>query len=350
MRIAECPVCGSSTFAPAVALSSIAEEIRFRDDFVHARIGYKASPTELKDLTDFMHGFAAPLISCIGCGLVMRAESQVRAADNYEEDPNDPDLMMQVYPRFVEAFRNKEAAYRDLLPERADILELGSHLGGFMQAAEEWNWYPIALDIGRATSTFARRRGFEVRREVIEDTALRASTFKAVFIWNCFDQLPDPAATLQHSWRLLKHHGLLVLRVPNVLFYRVLGRQFWHGARDRFIVRALAYNNLLGFPYLYGYDAEALKSLVERHGFKYLRGFNSELLTMPFADLTRRIDSEQKSISAAVADWSTRTTVESGTLTGPWIEMLFRKVEDPVRTRSRLPRRRIDTRFLERAA
>ena len=52
---------------------------------------------------------------------------------------------------------------------------------------------------------------------------------------------------------LLKRHGVLVVRVPNVGFYE--RRPSLHG---------LAYGNLLGFPYRFGYHPRALVRLLTR--------------------------------------------------------------------------------------
>jgi SAM-dependent methyltransferase len=236
----------------------------------------------------------------------------------------------------VEFFRNKEAAFRDRLRPRASVIELGSHLGGFLQVAEEWDWRPVGLDIGKDTSDFARRRGLTVRRETIEDTKLGYATADAVFIWNCFEQLADARPTLEAAYRLLRPHGLLVLRVPNARFY------LDHRGRNE---DWLAWNNLLGFPYLHGYTDESLNRLVSSHGFEPVRGFNSELLTTPFAELTQPLAAEQRAVSEAVAHDSSEKTRIHDSLTGPWIEVIYRKQREVKRWRPR-----IDLHFLERSA
>lgn len=303
-----------------------------RNDFVYSRLGRKGSRSELKDLTDFMHGFPAPLVECRQCGVMTRWEQRVRTADAYEDDPNDTDLMTQVYPRYLEAFRKKREAYQGRLRPHAEVLEIGSHLGAFLQTAEEWNWRPAGLDVGKDTSEFVRSKGLVVYRETIEESRFGSETFDGVFVWNCFEQLPDPGPVLGAIHGKLKRHGLLTIRVPNVLFYRILSR----GAQeDGFAMRALAYNNLLGFPYLYGYTMESLNRLVTRWGFEPVRGFNSELVTMPFGDVSRRIFEEQMAISEAVRR-----------LMGPWMELVYRKVEMPWRG----TKCKMDARFLERAS
>jgi hypothetical protein len=135
----------------------------------------------------------------------------------------------------------------------------------------------------------------------------------------------------------------LIIRVPNVAFYRALA-----GAGEESpALRALAYNNLLGFPYLHGYTEASLNRLVTRMGFEYVRGFNSELVTMPFADVSARIHSEQSAVSETIAGWSARASQSTGALTGPWIELVYRRVERPS-ARPAAPL--IDPRFLKRAS
>ena len=336
MPLSSCPACGGGNFMAAVSAAALTWEVEQRNHFVHSRLKRKASRAELKDLTDFMHDGPAQLVTCAACGLLLRNETDVRATASYEEDPNDPDLMAHVYPRYVEAFRNKSEAYKDRLRPGASVIELGSHLGAFLQAGEEWNWRPVGLDIGYDTSDFARRHGLTVRRETIEDTRIPAGSADAVFIWNCFEQLADPASTLRAAWRLLARHGLLVLRVPNGAFY--LERR----SNDD---GALEWNNLLAFPYLHGYSAETLNRAVRRHGFEPVRGFNSELITMPFPDPSSAVTAEQIANSTRVGEWSSYTTAERRTLTGPWIEVIYRKRDEVQRCQPKL-----DLRFMERAA
>jgi SAM-dependent methyltransferase len=333
-----CPVCRSATFEAVVSTDEIEAEIRRREHFVLAGLGRKPSPAEAKDLTDFMHGFAAPLKACSGCGLFVRAERHVRDADSYSADPNDPDVMRQLLPRYVQAFANKSSGYRDLLHPHADVLEIGSHLGAFLEIAENWNWTALGLDVGEDTSDFVRNHGLKVRRETVEDTRLPARSFDAVFIWNCFEQLPQPADSLKAVYALLRPFGLLVIRVPNARFYEIMR------SRNQ---AALAWNNLLGFPYLFGYREFHIHRLAYEYGFEFVRGFDSELITMPFADLRRDTHDRQIANSRNVADWSIKTTANSGLLTGPWIEVVYRKIGQNAQT-SRTGA--LDLNFLSRAA
>jgi SAM-dependent methyltransferase len=294
-------------------------EIEFRSRFVGRRLDHKPQPAELMDLTTFMHGGPDPLVACEACGLVVRKESH---AASYATDYYDRDLLDHLYPRYLDAFRRKCANYTELLPPRAEVLEVGSHLGAFLQAAEEWNARPTGLDIGDCTSTFSTHRGLRVKRETIEETSLRRQSMDAIFVWNCFEQLEYPADTLRAAHGLLKPHGLLVLRIPNFGFYERWCAQTRAAAR-----RALAYNNLLGFPYLFGYTPSALNRLATQNGFQPVAGFDTSVITIPFPDLTQQVKRE---FTAVHRLWSQGIPRNPAALTGPWIEIVCRRQSEKV--------------------
>lgn len=257
-------------------------ESEIRESFVTERLGHRAEDPENMDLTKFMHGGPGRLLRCPCCGLLSR-EEETRA--HYEDDRYDPALMKHLYPRYVRAFEQKRRLYQPLLRPHAEVLEVGSHLGAFLQTAEEWGWRPTGLDIGAATSEFARRQGGTVKRISLEDYSPRLRKSEAIFIWNCFEQVEDPGALLRRARSMLDRHGLLVVRAPNAEFY--LRERERRGAR-----RSLGYNNLLGFPYRFGYSRESLGRVLGKAGFIPVSVYNSGLLTPPYPDLSGRIRRE----------------------------------------------------------
>jgi SAM-dependent methyltransferase len=271
------------------------------------RLDHRPEETEAMDLTRFMHGGRAHLVSCVRCGLFLRQENH---AAHYDSDVYDPDLMRFLYPRYLRAFEEKGVQYRNLLDEKSDVIELGSHLGAFLQTAEEWGWRPIGLDIGASTCSFARRQGLFVKRLAIEDYFPRHQQ-DAVFIWNCFEQLDDPSSALRESHRVLKPHGVLVVRVPNIRFYQRIRKQL-ASQYSRQPLKLLAYNNLLGFPYLHGFTPDLLSRLLRAHGFHPMVLHNSNLLTPPYPDLSTRIQNE----------WGAVRRKSSQAADGPWIELV----------------------------
>jgi SAM-dependent methyltransferase len=296
--VAKCPVCGESNFEVLAPQEQVERETEVREEFVLERVSADTTSGQMKDLTDFAHGPAARILICANCSLLLRDELDA----DYESDSYDRAAIEAVYPRYAEAFRNKEADYRHRLPPGAKVLEIGSHFGAFLDVAWKWGWDATGIDVGRDTSEFAKQKGFRVRRASLQECGFADSSFDGVFIWNCFEQIPEPESLLAEIRRVLKPGGLLLIRTPNAAFYR-----------QPKSVMASAYNNLLGFPYLFGYSAKTLNILLERFGFEYAGTVNSELLTFPVPEVTPRVKREQEAISSLVPEF------------GPWIEVCYAK-------------------------
>jgi hypothetical protein len=286
----------------------VEQESCLRERFVEARLGYSPTGLEGMDLTQFMHGGTAEIVACTLCGTIRRNEEQPA---QYESDYYDAALMTHLYPRYRDAYAQKRDHFQPLLRPGAEVVELGSHLGAFLEIAETWGWKPRGLDIGRDTSAFARRQGGSVKQVSLDDYSDSVRP-DASFIWNCFEQLDDPWATLARARGLLARHGVVVLRVPNAEFYQHPAI----GPSQR--LRALGYNNLLGFPYLNGYTLEALKPLLASTGFQTIATFATNLLTPPYPDLDGRLRKE----------WSqTRVATEQrGAANSPRLEIVGRSV------------------------
>src|SRR5205823_4507178 len=101
------------------------------------------------------------------------------------------------------------------------------------------------------------------------DATLEAGSVECVAIWNTFDQLPEPEPTLAAARRLLRPNGLLAVRIPNGRCFRTLTaweRRLGSPLRG-WLHAAMAWNNLMAFPYLYGYSLRTLDRLLARYGF-----------------------------------------------------------------------------------
>jgi SAM-dependent methyltransferase len=324
-----CPVCSGTAFSTLVPASKIDEESRQRERFVKQRLARPASRDELKDLTDFFHQAKADILVCAKCGLLLRDEHEPSPAETYSEDDYDPSVMERLYPRYLDAFRRKEKPYRALLQPGAEILELGSHYGAFLQTAQEWGWRAEGVDVGKDTSRFARSKGFTVHGKEITDCRFAGRRFGGVFIWNCFEQLPDPRPTIAECRRILKPDGLLIVRVPNGLFYticqKLLAEEGLRSGASEFLTQAMAYNNLLGFPYLYGHSVATLERLIQQFGFRSEGMLNSELLILPLPENPDWVDAEERAINNEMRMLARSVLANrQGVLTGPWIEVWFR--------------------------
>lgn len=325
-----CPVCSNREFPTLVSAEVIEEECRIRERFIKHRLAHPVSREELKDLTNFFHGAKAEIAACSVCALLLRRELEGLEADMYSKEEYDLNAIEAVYPRYLAAFRAKEHPYRALLPAGARVVEIGSHYGAFLQTAREWGWKIEGVDIGEDTSRFARSRGFTVHRKELKDCGIPDASRDGVFIWNCFEQLPEPRVTLCEVKRVLKPGGLLVVRTPNGMFYSMchvlIGASTLRSEAKELLMKAMAYNNLLGFPYLYGHSRTTLNRMIERFGFRFEDGLNSELITLPIPDSPEWVEQQEQRINDEIRMLSGSILQDTqGVLTGPWIEVWYRR-------------------------
>jgi SAM-dependent methyltransferase len=205
----------------------------------------------------------------------------------------------------IDAYRAKEQWLRPLLPAGANVIEVGSYVGAFLHVAHEWGWTASGIDVGDDTARFAAAHSYPTRHATLQECALQAASFDAVFIWNTFEQVDDPKALLIESRRIIRDGGLLVIRTPNASFYVT--------EHD---VENLAWSNLLGFPHRFGFTAGALERLARDAGFELIecRGDNyMPTMRERFTAIARKEEAEV-----------TRALRESGR--APWIECYFRSI------------------------
>jgi SAM-dependent methyltransferase len=198
-------------------------------------------------------------------------------------------------------------------------IEVGSYVGAFLAAARGVGLQMEGLDINREVNCFVRSLGFTVHDGDLESFDARR-TVDCVAIWNTFDQLPDPRAALHAAWRLLRPGGILALRVPNGEFYATLRPQLGRRVAGRLVRLALAHNNLLTFPYRFGFTVSALTTLLERVGFTVHRVSGDVLV--PIADeWTRRwAGFEERVVKGALGIAAHRVARWA-----PWIEVYARR-------------------------
>ena len=202
----------------------------------------------VRDVTAVLLGTPANILQCETCGILVRDDAPDE--DAFRDDRYEAVVLGSLHAVHVAAFREKKAPLR----AGARVVEIGSYVGGFLAAARQWGWNAVGVDIGRDPSRFTRTLGFDVRSIPIEECGFNRESFDGVFIWNCFEQLPNPRVALAEAHRILRRFGILVIRVPDAAFY----------AQCRSLA-ALAYNGLLGWPHRFGFTAAALRRLAAEH-------------------------------------------------------------------------------------
>ncbi len=230
--------------------------------------------SELRDRVEFTQNYATDIRRCVSCGHVFRNEQPgaAQAAAIYARDRYGEARLEALFAAELELFRPRVARLAAMFPsERTQpfVIEIGSFVGAFLSAAGERGWRAIGIDPGREVGEFCRKKQLTVVEAAADHATIQAGCADAVVIWNTFDQLPNPYPILREARRWLRPDGIFAVRVPNGDCFRRCVRLLeslpsFAGAPLRV---AMAWNNLLGFPYLNGYSFAPLHRLLSGFGF-----------------------------------------------------------------------------------
>jgi SAM-dependent methyltransferase len=265
------------------------------------------------------------VVRCSECGLVYRnpRERAFEVEETYEAETVDDAALESLHENQRRAYRTQARRLLRLVGRRGTGLEVGSYVGGFLAAARELGWHFEGVDLNENATAYARSLGLRVSVGTIEalatDSAL-AVRFSAIAFWNCFDQLADPRAAAIAARKLLAPHGILALRVPNGDFYARL-RPLLTTAAAPAARLLLAHNNLLTFPYRYGFTPSSITRLLDQCGFRVQRMVGDVLV--PIADRwTRRWAVAEERLLKALLKPLTRA--DGRMRSAPWMEVYAR--------------------------
>ena len=202
--------------------------------------GCTAAPTEI-----CRTGFAS-IVRCISCGLVRTWPPRSRA----ELEALHSDAAYFFHPYFGarrdlgrEALRKK---HRDLLrsligsftTKNLKLLDVGCDTGGLLTVARyDFGMEVMGVEISPTAAEVARsQRGLDVRVGELIEQAFPAESFDVITLMDVIEHVPDPAALLSETRRLLRPGGRLYIATADhnalinalgLVFYRLLGRISW---------------------------------------------------------------------------------------------------------------------------
>jgi SAM-dependent methyltransferase len=315
-----CVVCDHTDAEVVAEHDELRAEVEALWEYHQRRLRPDTPPERLTDRVAFSEHTPFRLVRCRECGLVYRnpVERAHELTEIYAREAPSPDVLRSLHATQLPALRSRARALRVLLGRGGSGLEVGSYVGAFLAAAREEGLQFEGLDINARVNAFARTMGFTVHDGELTSFS-RDRTFDAVAIWNTFDQLADPRAVVNAAAKLLRPGGTFAVRVPNGEFYVALRRRFARGGWvERAAARALlAQNNLLTFPYRFGFTRDALARLLEEQGFS-TREVRGDVLVPTADEWTRpwaRI--EETLIKRALAAVARR----DGAHWAPWLDV-----------------------------
>lgn len=290
-------MCGAADTNEIASHEDIRGEAEQLWEFHMRRLSPKTPPERLLDRVAFSQAPPWRVVRCRHCGLVYRnpVESRHELESAYSDETPPRDTLMALHRAQHASYRAQARRVVAHLQKRGTGLEVGSYVGAFLAAAREYRLKFEGLDINPGVNDFTRSLGFNVHEGRLESFRPDRQ-FDAVTIWNTFDQLPDPRAAVRGARTLLRAGGLLAIRVPNGDCYarwreRLIDRE----PRRSIAVQLLAQNNLLTFPYRFGFSPDSLSRMLEELGFDTLFIVRDTLVptadewTRPWARIEERV-------------------------------------------------------------
>jgi 2-polyprenyl-3-methyl-5-hydroxy-6-metoxy-1,4-benzoquinol methylase len=322
-ELGRCIVCGHTDACVIADADAMRAEVELLWEY-HARRLKPETPTDrLMDRVAFSEPPPLRLVQCVECGLLYRnpVERIEELTEIYARTTPSPDVLRSLHETQLAAVRTQARELRETLGRGGSGLEVGSYVGAFLEVARDEGLNVEGLDINPEVNEFTRSLGF-----VVHDGELAmfapGRVFDAIAIWNTFDQLADPRAAVHAARGLLSESGILAVRVPNGEFYARLREQMMNGSKvTRAAARAvLAQNNLLTFPYRWGFTPDSLRRLVEEAGFA-IDHFRGDVL-VPISD-------EWTKSWARVEETLIKRTLGAvaslGEVAAPWFEVYARR-------------------------
>lgn len=330
----KCIVCAYTRFKEFVSMDQIRFERIYLDNLFRRTLLKELPEYMFKDHIHFIHTYEAGLVFCEKCGAIYR-DPCMTPQSTFEEYTNDDyheKWLEAVFEPYSKLFLSDMPRLIAQLGNHPRVLEVGSQVGGFQFAAKQYGWDVRGVDIGIRMSEFARSKGLDVITGRLMDAKFPDAYFDAVFVWSCFEMIPNPWLELQEIRRVMRDNGKLYITIPNGAFIKHI-QPFLNQTKSmslrETLLKLLAYSILLGFSFQVGYTPSNMRFMLKNSGFQNICLKN--LLYVPITSSMQaspKILCEKKRyikithyISQVI-----RYLTFGNYLVGPWIEIEAEKV------------------------
>ncbi len=327
-ELARCHVCGSAESTQVAGVEEVRAEMEALWAFHTRRVDPRTPPDRLLDRAAFSEPPPVRVVQCRTCGLVYRNPQEraheLRAIYESAEGMERP-VLESLYANQRRSYRAQARRLTRVAGAPGSGLEVGSYVGGFLAAARERGWRFEGVDVNEAAAAFAHDHGHPVTIGTIDDVPA-TRRYDAIAIWNCLDQLADPRHVVRRARTMLAPHGVVAIRVPNGDAY-ARWRPAASGAGGGVARAVLAHNNLLTFPYRYGFTLRSLTRLLRDAGLRVVRVYGDTLVPVADRHTRRWARLEERAVKGALR-LARRLRLVPATAS-PWIEVYARAVGEP---------------------
>ncbi|MEW6654309.1 MAG: class I SAM-dependent methyltransferase [Bacteroidota bacterium] len=223
---------------------------------------------QLFQLTDLLMGDFSETFSyvrCHDCGLIfqnprIRIEDILKYYpenyDSYQEvNRNDSTLLGKILRYGLRKRKNFVYEYC----KSGRLLDVGCSTGDFLDEISDngknHQWELFGIEISEYAANIARKKKrLNIFNSTLEEANFPDEYFDVITLWDVLEHLYDPYSSLLEINRILKHGGILVIRVPN------------YDSLDRLIFKS-SWAGWDAPRHLYVFNKKILRAYLEKTGF-----------------------------------------------------------------------------------
>jgi SAM-dependent methyltransferase len=328
-----CPITGAEQGRILVSRDQILRQREWRSKFLSWRLPTPES-YEIMHHDEFTNDSENPILEFASGVIARNGNVPAELGAKFEKEQYPTAVLDRLYDRMSLAYCKKFFRYRKVIRPASRVLEIGPYAGGFLEACRQNKIEALGIDINAGITEFLNNRRLDCLNISAEQCTTLDGLFDAVFIFNCFDQLPSPRAVIRAIHRKLKSNGYICIRTPNASIYKwcacllhSIERFGGEISEDHMLVLFLGYAHLLGFPYLYGYNIDSLRSIFASEGFHHVMTYGTSLSTLPRRRMAPAFATEQRLVALSVRRAASLSMpMGQREWFAPWLELVFRKV------------------------
>jgi len=179
-----------------------------------------------------------------------------------------------------------------LRPEKGRLLDVGCGYGFFLLDAQREGWDVYGTDLSNVSIDYARKENHlkNVWCVDLPELKLPKNSFNVINMTNVLEHVPYPSKTLNECYDLLMENGVLVVRVPNMIFTQFF--EFFRPTLELFgVIKLNSISILASTPpiHLTGFSPKTLEKYFLRVGLETLEIKPSKLSSMASKNITYKI-------------------------------------------------------------
>ena len=170
-----------------------------------------------------------------------------------------------------------------LRPEKGRLLDVGCGYGFFLRDAQRDGWDVYGTDLSNVSIDYARKENHlkNVWCVDLPDLELPKSSLNVINMTNVLEHVPCPTKTLSECYDLLTENGVLLVRVPNMIFTQFF--EFFRYTLELFgLIKFNSISILASTPpiHLTGFSPKTLEKYFLKVGLETLEIKPSKLSSM----------------------------------------------------------------------